>query len=78
MEEKFVAMKAPLYDPGNNPGQSRRHFSGDPDQVPQEIQTYSGIGVSHIIFDIRSQDLNQTTERMSWFSGEVMAHVGQV
>ena len=75
--ELDVAMKAPLYDPGINPGQSRRRFSGEPDQVLQDIQTYSDIGVSHIIFDIRSQDLNQTTERMAWFSGEVMAHAGQ-
>ena len=31
-----------------------------------------GVGVGHIIFDIRSADLNQTTERMAWFAEEVM------
>lgn len=72
--ELDVAMKAPLYDPGIDPGQSRRRFSGEPDQVLRDIQTYSDIGVNHIIFDIRSRDLNQTTERMAWFAEEVMAH----
>ena len=67
-----VAMKAPLYDPTVSRGGIRRRFSGDPDQILQDVQTYADIGVSHIIFDIRSADLNQTTERMAWFAEEVM------
>ena len=70
-QELEVAMKAPLYDP--NVGSDRRRFSGSPDQLLQDIQTYSDVGVTHTIFDIRSRDLNQTTERMAWFAEEVIA-----
>ena len=69
--ELEVAMKAPLYDPSVVTG--RRRFSGTPDQLLQDIQTYSDIGVTQTIFDIRSRDLNQTTERMTWFAEEVIA-----
>ena len=70
-----VAMKAPLYDPGVYTGGQRRRFSGEPDQLLQDIQTYSDVGVTHTIFDIRSTDLNQTTERMAWFAEEVIAKI---
>ncbi|PKB78311.1 MAG: hypothetical protein BZY88_19270, partial [SAR202 cluster bacterium Io17-Chloro-G9] len=72
-QELDVAMKAPLYDPGESTGGQRRRFSGQPDQLLQDIQTYSDVGVTHTIFDIRSTDLNQTTERMAWFAEEVIA-----
>ena len=69
-----VALKAPLYDPAVTPGGDRRRFSGEPEQRLQDIQTYTDLGVSHLIFDIRSADLTQTVERMAWFAEEVMAH----
>lgn len=68
-------MKAPLYDVSATSGEPRRRFSGDPEQILQDVETYAGLGVNHIIFDIRSADLNQTTERMTWFAEEVMAHI---
>ena len=68
-----VAMKAPLYDPAVQPGGSRRRFSGEPEQILQDLQTYGDLGVNHVIFDIRSQDLNQTLDRMAWFAEQVMA-----
>ncbi|PKB81543.1 MAG: hypothetical protein BZY88_06395 [SAR202 cluster bacterium Io17-Chloro-G9] len=68
-----VAVKAPLYDPGATPGGARRRFSGEPEQILQDIQTYSEVGVTHTIFDIRSSDLNQTMDRMAWFAEEVIA-----
>jgi len=74
-QELDVAMKAPLYDPGAATGGQRRRFSGEPDQLLQDIQTYSDVGVTHTIFDIRSTDLNQTTERMAWFAQEVIAKI---
>ena len=74
-QELDVAMKAPLYDPGAAIGGQRRRFSGEPDQLLQDIQTYSDVGVTHTIFDIRSTDLNQTTERMAWFAQEVIAKI---
>ena len=69
-----VAVKAPLYDRQVTNGPERRRFSGDPEQVLQDIQTYEDIGVNHIIFDIRSPDLNETTDRMEWFAEVVMPH----
>ena len=68
-----VAMKAPIYDPGINTGGSRRRFSGSPDQLRQDIQTYSDIGVDHLIFDIRKPDLSQTLEAMEWFAEVAIA-----
>ena len=68
-----VAMKAPLYDPGTNPGGARRRFSGEPEQILQDVQVYTEVGVTHTIFDIRSSDLNQTLDRMAWFSEEILA-----
>jgi probable F420-dependent oxidoreductase len=67
-----IAMKAPLYDPDTISGGARRRFSGDADQVLQDIQTYADVGVGHIIFDVRSADLNQTLERMAWLSEDIM------
>jgi len=71
--ELDVAMKTPLYDPGTGSGGPRRRFSGTTEQVLQDIQTYSDVGVSHIIFDIRGADLGQALERLDWFAGDIMA-----
>ena len=68
-----VAMKAPLYDRGATAGGARRRFSGEVEQVLQDVQTYADIGVSHIIFDARGSDLNQTLERMAWLAEEVIS-----
>lgn len=70
-----VAMKTPLYDTGSAGGGPRRRFSGDPQQILQDIQAYSDVGVSHIIFDIRGAELNQALERLDWFAQEIMAQV---
>jgi probable F420-dependent oxidoreductase len=69
-----VTMKAPLYDSWAPSAGSRRRFSGAPEQLLQDVDAYAQVGVSHIIFDIRSADLNQSLERMAWFAQEVMAH----
>jgi len=69
-----VAMKAPLYDPGVPSVGRRRRFSGVPEQILQDVHAYAQVGVSHIILDIRSADLDQSLERMAWFAQEVMAH----
>ena len=76
--EVEVAMKAPLYDTAMDSSASgssrgRRRFAGSPDDVLQDVQTYSDLGVGHIIFDIRKPDLSETLERMDWFAAEVMA-----
>ena len=71
--ELDVALKAPLYDAAATSGGPRRRFSGEPDQILQDVQTYADLGVSHLIFDVRSSDLSHTLERMAWFAEEVMA-----
>ena len=73
-KEIEVAMKAPLYDTSLSSAGDRRRFSGSSNQVLQDVQTYSDIGVDHLIFDIREPDLSQSLERMEWFAQEVMAH----
>ena len=67
-----VSVKAPLYDSANSDG-LRRRFSGSPDEVRQDVQTYSDVGVTHLIFDFRTADPHQTEDRMTRFAEEVMA-----
>ena len=70
-----VALKAPLYDTALTPAGHRRRFSGTPEEVLQDVRTYSDLGVGYIIFDFRKPDLKQTLERMDWFAESVMARV---
>ena len=65
-----------LFSDGIDRGGVRRRFSGETEQIIQDVQTYSEVGATHIIFDIRSSDLNQTLERMAWFAEEVIAGHG--
>lgn len=67
-----VSVKAPLYDSGDSSG-PRRRFSGSPDEVRQDVQTYSDVGVTHLIFDFRTGEPKQTEDRMARFADEVMA-----
>ena len=67
-----VSVKAPLYD-ADSSGDVRRRFSGSADEVRQDVQTYADVGVTHLIFDFRTADPNQTEDRMARFSEEVMA-----
>ena len=67
-----VSVKAPLYDSGSSGG-ARRRFSGSPDEVRRDIQTYADVGVTHLIFDFRTADPQQTEDRMTRFAEEVMA-----
>ncbi len=67
-----VSVKAPLYDSGDSTG-PRRRFSGSPDEVRQDVQTYSDVGVTHLIFDFRTADPHQTEDRMARFADEIMA-----
>ena len=70
-----VALKAPLYDTALTTAGQRRRFSGTPEEVLQDVRTYSDLGVGYIIFDFRKPDLGQILERMDWFAEEVMARV---
>ena len=63
-------MKAPLYDASS--GGPRRKFSGSDEEILEDIREYSDLGVSHIIFDMRSTDLSQTLEKIWWFSEQII------
>ncbi len=71
--EVEVAMKAPLYDTNLTSGESRRRFGGSAEQILEDVRIYADLGVSHLIFDIRSADLSHTLERMNWLAEEVAA-----
>ncbi len=73
--ELDIAMKTPLYDSSNSFDAQRRRFSGTNEEVLQDIQIYSDIGTTHIIFDIRGDDLNQALERLDWFASDIMSNV---
>ncbi len=73
--EVGVAMKAPLYDTEGAAGSERRRFSGEPERIAQDIQTYGDLGVTNLIFDVRGSDLSRILERMAWLSEEVMSKV---
>ncbi|PKB72007.1 MAG: hypothetical protein BZY87_02605 [SAR202 cluster bacterium Io17-Chloro-G6] len=67
-----VSVKAPLYDSDDSSG-PRRRFTGSADEVRQDVQTYADVGVTHLIFDFRAAEPQQTEERMAQFSEEVMS-----
>ena len=62
-----------LYDKENSFGGNRRRFSGNPEQIVADIKEYENLGVSHIVLDTRSADLNKSLEKMDWLSEEVMS-----
>ena len=70
--EVEIAMKAPLYDKEATASEPRRRFSGTANQVAEDIAVYSDIGVGHLIFDTRSDDLSHSLERMTWLAEDVM------
>ena len=74
--ELDVSMKTPLYDTGTTASGPRRRFSGETEQILQDVQTYSDVGVTHLIFDIRGSDLDQALERLDWFATDIMAQAG--
>ena len=61
-----ISFKAPLYDPGKPiaPGVERRPFTGSTDQVREDIAIFEKIGVSELIFDFRTEALDESLERM--------------
>ncbi|MCE2456467.1 MAG: LLM class F420-dependent oxidoreductase [Dehalococcoidia bacterium] len=67
-----LSMKAPLYDASMDSEGTRRRFSGSPEDVLEDIRIYSDTGVTHLIFDFRSQDPVETEDRMSRFAEEII------
>jgi probable F420-dependent oxidoreductase len=69
-----ISFKAPVYDVSATTigGGERRPFSGTPQQVADDIGTYEKLGVSELIFDFRSERLDDTLERMERFASTVL------
>lgn len=65
-----ISFKAPVYDVTATTlgGADRRPFSGTPQQVADDIGTYEKLGVSELVFDFRSERLDETLERMERFA----------
>ena len=70
-----VSMKAPLYDSARATGGDRRRFTGDSEEIASDIRIYRDLGVSHMIFDVRSCSVTETLERLEWFAKDVVPRV---
>ncbi|MDE0659736.1 MAG: LLM class F420-dependent oxidoreductase [Gammaproteobacteria bacterium] len=67
-----ISFKAPSYDPGRiPPGHGRLHFTGEPDQIAEDLLAYEALGVDEVSFDFRSPPVSQTLDRMQRFMDEV-------
>ena len=69
-----ISLKAPLYDVSpsraieQQAGLAHRPFSGTAEQIATDIATYERLGVSELIFDFRSEALNESLDRMEHFA----------
>lgn len=77
-----ISFKAPLYDVTQSGeidkevGLERRPFSGTTEQIVEDIAAYRELGVSDLIFDFRSETLNESLERMAHFAGDIIPIAG--
>jgi probable F420-dependent oxidoreductase len=68
-----ISYKAPVYDPSATTigGAERRPFSGSVAEIVDDIRTWKSLGVSELIFDFRSEKLDDTLSRMERFATSV-------
>lgn len=72
-----ISLKAPVYDrshgarPVVGPDGERLPFTGLVAQVAEDIGTYARLGVSELIFDFRTESLDETLELMEHFATEI-------
>ncbi len=73
-EALTISFKAPRYDPdAPAEGALRRPFSGSNDQLIADIRAYQSLGVSELIFDFRSESVDQSVADMERFAADIMA-----
>jgi len=68
-DDLVISYKAPLYD-SSSPfmqGKAKRPFTGEPQAIIADIETFSALGVSELIFDFRHDSINESLERMEYF-----------
>jgi probable F420-dependent oxidoreductase len=59
-----ISYKAPVYDRAEHDAGERRLFSGGPQALLDDVAAFAALGVSELIFDVRSETLAESLERM--------------
>lgn len=72
-----TVIKASLYDRdvAAVPRQ-RRRFTGNAQEIAEDLAAYQAVGVSGVFFDMRAPGTERTFERMEWVAKDVMTKVG--
>jgi probable F420-dependent oxidoreductase len=63
-----ISFKTPIYDTEIKDPDGRRSFSGTPEQILEDVDTYARLGVSELIFDCRTERLDESLERLERFA----------
>ena len=72
-----ISFKAPVYDlSATAVGGQRRPFSGNGEQIAEDIAAYGRVGVSELVFDFRSERLSESVERMERFAAAIKLGAG--
>jgi probable F420-dependent oxidoreductase len=66
-----ISFKTPFYDTAIKDPEGRRPFSGTGDQILEDVDTYARLGVSELIFDCRTERLDESLERLDRFAALV-------
>ncbi|HMI70976.1 MAG TPA: LLM class flavin-dependent oxidoreductase, partial [Solirubrobacteraceae bacterium] len=72
-----ISFKAPVYDlTATAVAGQRRPFSGNGEQIAEDIAAYGRVGVSELVFDFRSERLSESLERMERFAAAIKLGAG--
>jgi hypothetical protein len=68
-----ISYKAPLYDTGiPSPDGRRRPFSGEPEQIADDVRSFAAIAVRELVFDCHGQSIAESIERLQWFATDII------
>ncbi len=66
-----ISYKVPVYDAAVVDAGGRRPFSGSPEQILEDVETYARLGVSELVVDFRGDRIEESLERMERFAALV-------
>jgi len=66
-----ISFKTPVYDTEIKDPEGRRPFSGTPEQILEDVDAYARLGVGELIFDCRTERLDESLERLEHFAALV-------
>jgi probable F420-dependent oxidoreductase len=66
-----ISYKAPVYDTAVVDAGGRRPFSGGPEQILEDVETYARLGVSELVVDFRGDRIEESLEHMERFAALV-------